>query len=368
MFGAPGVLKHASPGVWTNTTDVLAADVDNDGKTDLITRQSPGATILSHGSGNGQFGPGQELGGPPVLIGGVQRHAFDWASTLTVGKFAADGSLGLLARDKSSGNAGIFPVSTQPLAAPTGVPGLSTANWQNALDVVAGHFFGGPLSDLVIRYADGSVVLYRNTGGAFGDPVTVRATGGWTDAKTITAGDFNGDGKDDLLVRWTAGPLDRWTAGSVFLYPGNGNPNDTTTHGFGGSIPVRAAGDLSDVMDVAQGTVYGPTQGAKMFYHWADGSLLVDGNGTANLGNPLPSIVSGPDARFTLRSSDDRGRVASFEYTLDGASPAVSLDAFHNTLDIQLHGLTAGPHTLSVVAVDSSGNRSAATSYGFTDS
>ncbi|MDH6575725.1 FG-GAP-like repeat-containing protein [Kitasatospora sp. MAP5-34] len=360
LFGAPSVLKSASPGVWTNTADVLAADVNKDGKTDLITRQSPGATVLKYGSGNGQFGSGQELGGPPQNIGGVDHHAFDWASTLTVGNFASDGSLGLLARDKTSGSAGIYPISTQPLAAPAGVPGLSSSNWQNALDVVAGHFFGGPLSDLVIRYGDGSVVLYQNTGGAFGNPVTVRSAGGWSDARTITAGDFNGDGKDDLLVRWNAG--------SAFLYPGTGNPLDPNAHGFGPSIPVKAAGDLSDVMDVAQGTIYGPAQGAKMFYHWADGSLLVDGNGTANLANPAPATVSGPDARFTLRSSDNRGRVASFEYTLDGAGAPVSLDAWHNSLDIQLHGLTAGTHTLSVVAVDPSGNRSAATSYGFTDS
>ncbi|MEU9048231.1 MULTISPECIES: VCBS repeat-containing protein [unclassified Kitasatospora] len=63
LFGAPSVLKWASPGRWTNNTDTLVADVDEDGKAHLITRQNRGATIYYLGSGNGGFGAGQEIGG-----------------------------------------------------------------------------------------------------------------------------------------------------------------------------------------------------------------------------------------------------------------------------------------------------------------
>ena len=362
LFNTPVQITSGLIERWTADADFLAATTTSSGDTDLITRvegtpavghnsASPGNTDLYIGRGTGTFGA-NGLG------------PLDWATALSVGGFGSGGTPELLAYDGSA--AGTYPVAvgdTMPTTPPTtAIAGLGSVNWSDVVEVVSGDFYGGPYSDLVIRYTDGSVLLYQNITGQngsdpsvpqFAAPTQIKpaGTGGWGDAVQISAGDFNADGNEDLLVRWTAG--------SLFLYPGDGAGH------FGGSVVITSAPADADLLSVEQGTVYGTAGGLHNIYRFADGEAIID-NGSANLTNPGTPTVTGTSATFLLRSADYTGAILSFSYQLDGG-PAVSLDAFHNEVTVPLQGLTAGSHTLTVTATNLSGITSSATTYTFTD-
>ncbi|MGW2398288.1 FG-GAP-like repeat-containing protein [Kitasatospora sp. NPDC001664] len=343
LFGTPAVLKWASVSPWGNAPDVLTADFDGDGNADLLTRRPRSPLRLNLGVGTGGFpndAAHQKDFGP--------SGNWDWATGLVAGDFDGNGTVDLIGYDTfhalfypgSATTRGTFEPSTTL---------TSPIDWRFVADVTAGRFETGGRSQLVIRQTDGQVLRYPTPASA-GVPVTAAGTPvSWGDATSLTGGDFTGDGKDDLLVRWTAG--------SAFVYPGDG------TGAFGGSRPVLAAGALSDLTELGQGKVYA-TQPPVNLYRWSDGTLLVDRKRTADLTAPATPKAA---TSLLVRSSDDHGRIAAYEYSFDGAPPA-TLDAFHNTLSVPLDGLTTGTHRLTVTALDPSGNRSAPTAFDFTRS
>lgn len=362
LFAAPVQITNGTIEHWTTSADFLAATTTSSGDTDLISRvegtpavgdnpASPGSTDLWLGRGNGTFGA--EGIGPA-----------DWATALAVGGFGSGGAQELLAYDGSA--AGIYPITDNgiPTTAPstTGISGLQSVDWSDVAEVIPGTFYGGPYSDLVIRYDDGSVLLYQNITGQDGSSPTVpqfaaptqvvpSGTAGWGDAVQISAGDFNGDGNEDLLVRWTAG--------SLFLYPGDGDGH------FGGSVVITSAPAMADLRSIEQGTFLGTAGGLHNMYLFADGESVID-TGSANLVDPSTPSISGSSTDFLLHADDYTGGVQSFSYQLDGG-PAVELDAFHNEANAEVQGLTPGSHTLTVTATNLAGVTSTVTTYNFTD-
>ena len=90
----------------------------------------------------------------------------------------------------------------------------AAAVWQHATATASGFFAPSPTpgrdySDLVARYSDGSLVLYRGAGGGrFDKAVTLAGAGSaFRTAVSLTAGDFTGANTYDLLVRWADGSL-----------------------------------------------------------------------------------------------------------------------------------------------------------------
>lgn len=106
--------------------------------------------------------------------------------------------------------------------------------WQHA-EVMAGGYFtdGNPgtwdYSDLVVRWSDGEVTLYRGAGedaDNFDKEIRlIGPNGTWKHAATMAAGDFTGADRDDLIVRWTDGELT--------LYP------DVDEKGFHGEVQLQ---------------------------------------------------------------------------------------------------------------------------------
>lgn len=363
LFAAPAVITSGSIEKWTGEADFLAATTTSSGDTDLITRQegspavgdnpaSPGLTDIWLGRGTGTFG-GQELASAGYL---------DWATALAVGGFGAGGAQELFAYNGSA--AGFYKLDGTTAQGPptTQISGLQSVDWADVAEVIPGTFYGGPYCDLVIRYSDGSVLLYQNITGQngsspsvpqFAAPTQLKPPGsaGWGDAVQISAGDFNGDGNEDLLVRWTAG--------SLFLYPGDGAGH------LGGTVIITSAPAMADLRSIDQGTFFGAAGGLHNMYLFADGESVID-TGSANLVDPATPGVSGTSADFLLHADDYTGGIQSFSYQLDGG-PAISLDAFHNEVNAQLQGLTPGSHTLTVTATNLAGVTSTATTYAFTD-
>ncbi|MFF3458866.1 trypsin-like serine peptidase [Streptomyces sp. NPDC002730] len=88
--------------------------------------------------------------------------------------------------------------------------------WQNARLLATGDFTGNGSGDLLVVWADGSVVLYQGSGA--GDPKRpfsavhrLAAPGSiWKNARAISGGRFTGSGTDGLVVRWSDGELSEY--------------------------------------------------------------------------------------------------------------------------------------------------------------
>ncbi len=103
-------------------------------------------------------------------------------------------------------------VAASTPARPNVLPGASTLT--HAALITTGYFTPSPSpdrdkSDVVVRWSDGELTLYRGAGnGRFDKAIQLVAPNTtWTKAVSIAAGDFTGGDSYDLLVRWAGGSL-----------------------------------------------------------------------------------------------------------------------------------------------------------------
>ncbi|MYV99798.1 FG-GAP-like repeat-containing protein [Streptomyces sp. SID3343] len=337
-FGSPSRVEPAGAGGLLDAVDLTAADFTGDGVDDVVLRWNAGSVYLYPGDGLGG------LAAAVPLVGGAP--GWQDARSITAGDFTGDGRADLLVR-WTAGSVYVYPGDGHGGIGGS-IPVLPAGSWGGAVDVTAGDFTGDGRADVVVRWDTGRVTLHRAVGApGFAAPVELRpaGAGGWGDAVDVTASDFDHDGRADLLVRWTAG--------SVYLYPGDGQG------GIGGSVSKQPAGAWSDVVDVVAGRFTAGGAG-EVLLRWGDGFAQV----RADVG-----ATAAPVDVLTVRAFDDRRRVAYFEYTVDApptAATAIRLDARHNSVTFRPRTGSVGAHTLFVVAVDAAGNRSAVTSRGFT--
>lgn len=415
-----GFLSAATP------TGMTVGDVDHDGNDDLIARRTDGSLVAYPGNGAGDVGAEIVLQAAPAqastrpvteLVGDLSGDGADdliarWAgdndrrlrihpapataidpaggtvvtaATHGTGLFAAtriaagdltgDGYDDLLVRWRW-GTANLYAGHGDGTLTGGGQVGTAGA-WSNARDVVIGDYDADGRNDVVVRWADGSVVRFPGDGkGGIGAGTALRPAGGWSDAVEMVGGDVDNDGHDDLLVRWTAGSvylypglatgglgatvvlrtaaagwsdalsmsvgdfagdsrndiLVRWRAGSAFAYPGNAQG------GIDGSVVYRPAGAFTDAGTVLTGNFAGNP--ADVLVKWSDGSARIHPAG-ATAGDPV-----------TVRSSDAGSGVDHFEYTTAGTGTPISVPAVQGSAGLP------GAAT-NVLAVDGRGNRSA---------
>ncbi|MFD8544276.1 trypsin-like serine peptidase [Streptomyces sp. NPDC059649] len=147
------------------------------------------------------------------------------------------------------------------------------STWQHVTAMTGGRFHTTSVrngnGDLIVRWSDGELSLYPgNRQYGFGKDITlVRKNELWKQAKAITAGDFTGDSTDDLLVRWANGKL--------ILYKDVNEtnklrneiqlkaPNGTWTHAYG-----LAAGRFGG----------GNTRRDDLVVRWSDGEVTLYSN------------------------------------------------------------------------------------------
>ena len=175
----------ASPVTYAGGVDVgsvLAADVNGDGKVDLIVVGN-GVRILP-GTGAGTFGTATNL-----TTGSNNPHA------AAVGDFNGDGKMDLAVTNLNTDNVSIF------LGAANGVFGTPTsyATGGGPFGIAMGDFNGDGKLDLAVACTSStSVSVLLGTGMGTFAPATSVSIGGFSLA--IAVGDLNGDGKLDLVV------------------------------------------------------------------------------------------------------------------------------------------------------------------------
>ncbi|MEU9124295.1 trypsin-like peptidase domain-containing protein [Streptomyces sp. NPDC048506] len=195
-------------GTWSYATVMTSgrfhsASVRN-GNSDLIVRWSDGELTLYPGDGKQGFTQGVQLVGP--------NSTWKHASLMTAGDFTGSGTNDLVVR-WSDGELTLYKDVDETSKLRNEVrlrPGGSV--WTRAHGIAAGRFDGGSTraDDLLVRWSDGHVSVYPNVDGKglHAEQKLLPANKTWTYARDVVAGDLSGAaGGQDLLVRWADGEV-----------------------------------------------------------------------------------------------------------------------------------------------------------------
>jgi hypothetical protein len=181
----------------------ITADVDGDGKLDLVTGVGSGPVTLNRGNGDGTFQPATIIG-----------HSYFAGAGITFGDFNNDGKLDLLY--------GVGPCCDPPTYLKvligegkdkfSGLPRFDLFSDSHARGIVAADFNGDGVLDVAVS----------REGGNFGGGIFLgRGDGTFEHVQSLVRGygdavvaDFNGDGRLDVVVSG---------GGALYLFLGNGD-------------------------------------------------------------------------------------------------------------------------------------------------
>ncbi|MEC4019691.1 trypsin-like serine protease [Streptomyces sp. H27-D2] len=260
-----GTWKHAK--AIANGYVALNGPVSED-RTDMFVMWSDAELSIYRGAGKGKnyFDKEFKVQGPNELW---RNHA----KQVVAGDFTGDNGSDLIVR-WSDGEVTLYPSVDEKgfhgeyqLATPNGT-------WKHAEAMTAGRFGGNKWQDdLVVRWSDGEVTVYQNTGDnkKLGKEIKVVSPAGtWKHAIQITAGDYAGDDTWDLIVRWSDGELTHYQdftgTGSSWREHKWRAPNDLWKHAL-----LVSGGDFTD-NPWADDTIV----------RWSDGELTLYADGNAS--------------------------------------------------------------------------------------
>ena len=286
---------------------VAVADVNNDGKPDLIAANYSSSTVsVLLGDGTGKF---VNASGSPFTVGTSP-------SSLAFGDFNGDGKLDIVTANSGSNNvtlllgngAGGFTAAPAPFAVGT-----------NPFSILASDVNGDGKLDFITINANSnnfSVLLGNGFGGFTAAPGSPTASG--TSPNYAALADFNGDGKPDLAITSASGNI-------VLIFFGNG-AGGFSFNGFFtvGSFPQSVvAQDLN-----------------------SDGrpDLLIanygDNTVTVLLNNGASSFTAAPSSPFAVGSSPQNAIIA--DVNGDGKPDIISANLGDNTISILLGNGSGG--------------------------
>jgi hypothetical protein len=384
-----GFVKVASLPTGSVPAQILTADLDGNGVTDLIVRNAGDGTIwVFPGDGNGWFLPPRELtvgvgasdievadleqngrldivytdrlaGEVGVLenLGGelfaprVLYHAgpgpygvtgtsnpspvssLEDTTTLAVGTFTANGLPSLVALNPGSNTLGVLSgLGDGRLSNPTYVQTPATGSVVRAID-----FNGNGDTGLAVLSTDG-LYIYRSDGhGGFLPPTLIDAG---FEPNGLTVADLTGDGKADLLV---SNPL-----GDVRVLIGNGD---------GSFQPVR---NLDQQVTMAVYAPSGSAPAAFVFANQLTDQLVVQtvGGGTTILGSAATGLVT-PGA-VTLADLNNNGILDLIVANSGSNNILVYIGHGNGTFDSTAlnggHGFFTGTNPVGITVADSNGD------------
>ncbi len=190
----------------TSPRSVAAGDINGDGKLDLVVANLSGPVVVLLGTGTGSFGASQTVATGSLTNG------------VALGDLDGDGKLDIVIANRGNGTAGVLlnrtalNASTVSFAAQASpVAGL------NPRSITLGYLDGDATMDMVVpNSGSNNVSVMLGTGtGTFGAATNI-STGSVARPYSAVIADVNGDGKLDLVTGNTG-------ISSVGLMLGNGN-------------------------------------------------------------------------------------------------------------------------------------------------
>jgi len=361
------LVATASPISITNPGPVTVADLNGDGKLDLVvSNESDGTVSILLGDGTGNFtlasspaagsypgvvavgdfnGDGipdlavatrnsNSVSGMVAIFLGDGTGNFTWASSvssgpfdtpvaLAVGDFNGDGKLDLAAVNGDDGSVAIllgdgngnFSLASTPVG-----PSFPEEGTNGLIGV--GDFNGDGNLDLAVLDGGSKVLILLGDGTGNFKLASSPATGSFP--SSLVVGDFNADGRLDLAV---GNGGDRTV--SILLGDGTGNFTLASTPAGAGGGPL-ALGDFN-----------------------ADGKLDLAVINYANAINTACILLGDGTGGFTLASCSDTGEktssIAVGDFNGDGRLDVAVTNSGNNTVSILLQGSTAtlAPGSLS---------------------
>lgn len=183
------LVEEATIDAGSGVFQLEAADLDGDGKTDLVLAVPGGIRVVRNGSTAGNYGF-EVLPGSPVTIG-----SGDFPFGIAVADYDADGDNDIAVCDYIGGGLHVVPGTATAFAfGPETILPLGGG----PIDVVAADFTADGRPDLAVsRVGESDIVVLRNDGATFSQLYDVAV--GQSPNYLVTA-DFNRDNRADLVV------------------------------------------------------------------------------------------------------------------------------------------------------------------------
>jgi hypothetical protein len=286
----------SSPGVGINPTYPTSADVNGDGKLDLIVADN-GATTIQVLTNNGSGG--FVLSSSPTISAG--------ASTVATSDVNGDGKVDIICGNFQPGASTVTVLTNNGSGGFVLAAGMSAGAGSRPMSVAAADVNGDGKMDVIsANYGTSTLTAFTNNG-----------SGGWvlsgtyavgSGPQTVTTADVNGDGMVDLISANSGG-----NTLTVLTNSGNGGFVSSGTYPVGSSPAIVIAADVN-----------------------GDGKVDLIG---MNLGgNSLSVLTNGGSGGFVLRGTYAVGvtpdGMAAADVNGDGKVDFITADNFDNTLSV----------------------------------
>ncbi|MDH6126048.1 FG-GAP-like repeat-containing protein [Kitasatospora sp. GP82] len=216
---ADGTLEYGrelwNDGSWGGMTQIIGGDFNGDGYGDIAALWPDGTLHLYTGTADGKLNPAVPM-----------WPNAGWKGMPHIARIKADasGRDGLLAIWEDGS---LFAYATGPNGVLTGSKRdmWRDKSWGSMTILATGDFNGDGRDDVVTAYK-GSLLLYTgNAKGTFDDARPFWYDNSWDGMQTVVGGDINGDGKSDLIGLYgvSANPSNPSTTPSLRWYQGDGN-------------------------------------------------------------------------------------------------------------------------------------------------
>ncbi|WP_344338932.1 glycoside hydrolase domain-containing protein [Kitasatospora putterlickiae] len=227
-------------GLWPNNgfgqvSDLVAADFNGDGKTDVAGKLSDGTLLWWKGLGNGTLDPASGWSMWPDT-------GFSAVHSLVAGDFNGDGKADIAGK-LSDGNLLLWTGNGDgTLNTQSGYSMWPGTGFGQVSELVAADFNSDGKVDIAGKLSDGNLLLWNGNGNGTLDTTTgysMWPDTGFSAVDSLVAGDFNSDGKADIAGRASGGALLLWT--------GHGNGQLNTQSGYG-LWPDNGFAQVSELM------------------------------------------------------------------------------------------------------------------------